>query len=368
MGDRRPPSWPAGEVALGCALAAVLAFWAVRLAGSWGGGSWVFDCVAGAVVGVLALARRLDRAWAAVGGLAVAAVAVVVAGLAGLPSEPGPGLVLGLSVLVGSAIRVLPSRTACAFAAGGLAVAAASVPGAHNGAVVTLNAAGWLAAVSVGGGLRLLAARRHAAAERVRRDERLRLARELHDVAAHHMTGIVLQAQAARLLARKRPDELDGSLVDIEDASSGALAAMRRVVGLLRDTGDGVPAAPERLADLVGRFDGPAVTLRAPDDADRWPPEVAGTVHRVVQESLTNVARHAPRARSVTVEVARKGADVVVEVTDDAPAPPPSRRRTGYGLIGMRERVEALDGTLRAGPRTNGGWSVQATLPLGTRR
>jgi signal transduction histidine kinase len=221
---------------------------------------------------LIASARRRDPGWAAVAGLAVAAVAILVSGLAGLPSEPGPAMALGLSVLVGSAIRSLPALPACAVAAGGLAVAAGSLPTAHTSSVVALNGAGWLAAVAVGGGLRLLAARRRAEAERVRHDERLQLARELHDVVAHHVTGIVLQAQAARLLARKRPEQVDDSLADIEDASTGALAAMRRVVGLLRDT---APAACESLYDLVERFDGPAVSLRLPDDEESWPPEVA---------------------------------------------------------------------------------------------
>ncbi|MFI7417261.1 sensor histidine kinase [Nonomuraea sp. NPDC049684] len=374
--NRPELAWPGGrraaavtaQAALAAAAVAVLAFWAALIAGSWGGGYWVFDCAAGAAVCALALARRLTPVWTAAGGLAVAAVAVVVAAWAGLPNEPGPAMALGLSVLVGSAVRTLPVRPACAVAAGGLAVVAASVPGAHNGATVALNAAGWLAALGVGGGLRLLAARRLSAADRVRHDERRRLARELHDVAAHHLTGIVLQAQAARLLARRGSGPLEESLEDIEDAGAGALAALRRVVGLLREAADDVPGPPGRLADLVGGFDGPPVTLRAPGGTEGWPPEVAGTVYRIVQESLTNVARHAARARAVTVEVAvevtgQEGA-VVVEVADDAPAAPPSRSRGGYGLLGMRERVEALDGTLRAGPRPEGGWTVHATLPL----
>ncbi|NUR90512.1 MAG: hypothetical protein HOY71_41090, partial [Nonomuraea sp.] len=136
--------WVAGEVALGAGLAVVAGFWAVRIAQSWGGAYWVVDAGAGALVGGFAVGRRVDRGWAAAGGLVVAGAAVVVAGVGGLPSEPGPAVALGLSVLVGSAIRVLPSRAACRVAAGGLVVAAASVPWAHNGAVVTLNVGGWL--------------------------------------------------------------------------------------------------------------------------------------------------------------------------------------------------------------------------------
>ncbi|GIH40785.1 hypothetical protein Mco01_37850 [Microbispora corallina] len=367
----------AAVAGLGAVFAAALAVQAYRIAHSWGGGAWRFDCVAGLVVCVIALARRRDLGWAAVAGLAVAAVAVPAAKAAHLPGEPGLAMTLALSVLLGSAIRVLRPLAACAVAAGGLAVAAATAvpPPDHLAPVTRLYGAAWLAALAAGLGLRLLDARRRAAAERVRRDERLALARELHDVVAHHITGIVVQAQGARIVARRQPEKLEESLAGIEAAGSEALTAMRRVVGLLRDAGDAAPATPgpERLGELVSRFDGhfdgrgPAVSLRLPDGEGTaaWPPEVTSTVYRVVQESLTNITRHARHARSATVTVAQDGHVVTVEVVDDAPPGPvrPSHRG-GYGLVGMRERLEALGGTLRAGPRAGAGWAVLATLPV----
>jgi signal transduction histidine kinase len=181
----------------------------------------------------------------------------------------------------------------------------------------------------------------------------------------------VVQAQAAQLASRKHPDDKVGrSMADIEAAGSGALGAIRRVVGLLRDGDDAVTVTPgfEQLSELVrgfdGRGEGPAVRLRVPDGEPMWPSEVSSTIYRVVQESLTNIARHAPTARSVTVDIAQDHQAVTVEVTDDAPAAPTRYHRGGYGLVGMRERVEALGGTLRAGPRGDAGWSVWATLPL----
>ncbi|WP_431895529.1 sensor histidine kinase [Nonomuraea sp. bgisy101] len=365
--------WPA-DVVLGAVFAAALAFQASRIAESWGPGYWQFGCAAGAVVCVIALGRRRDRAWAAVAGLAVAGAAVLAGLFAHLPAEPGPAMALGLSVLVGSTTRALPAPPACALAAGGLAVViggplTSDTSSAGLPPVTALSGAVLLAGLSAGLCLRLLAARRRAAAERVRRDERLQLARELHDVVAHHVTGIVLQSQAARLLARKQAERLDDSLAGIEAAGSDALAAMRRLVGLLRDADDAALATlgAERLSDLVTRFEGPAVRLRLPGDEDTsgWPPEVSSTVYRVVQESLTNISRHAPHARSVMVDVSRDGDAVVVEVVDDAPpAPALHHRRAGYGLVGMRERLEALGGTLSAGPRHGAGWSVLATLPV----
>ncbi|KAA9376542.1 sensor histidine kinase [Microbispora cellulosiformans] len=382
-GGGRAWRW-AADALLAAVFVVVLVFWASLIAGSWGGGYWRFDCAAGAAVCAVALARRRDRAWAAVAGLAVAATAVLAARFAGLPAEPGPGMALGLAVLVASAVRNLPVRTACGVAAGGLAVAVGSLLTAHTFAagvpsVTAMNLATWAAGVAAGLSPRLLDARRRAVAEAVRQAERLALARELHDVVAHHVTGIVVQAQAARLVASRSPEKAGDALGQIETAGSDALAAMRRVVGLLRVAEGGAGGSrdgaaltgPERLGDLVGRFEagGRPVRLRLPreEETAAWPPEVASTVYRVVQEALTNIARHAPRARAVTVSVERDRDVVVVEVADDAPGPGGASlggSRSGYGLLGMRERVEALGGTLRAGPRPGSGWSVLATLPV----
>ena len=354
------------DVGLGVVFATALGYEAVRIADSWGDGYWQFDLAAGAVVSVIALIRRRDPARALVAGLAVAAVAVLVVRFTALPGQPSPAMVLALSVLLATAVRTLPTWPAVAAASASLAVAASSVFTAHgpiaHSAVVLLNGLGWLAAIAIGLFGRLRHIRRLAVIERVRRDERLELARELHDVVAHHITGVVLQAQAARIVQRKRPEQLDDSLTDIETASSEALTAMRRVVGLLRDNNNAPPARPEDLTELVARFakHGPPVELRM--SGPELPPEITSTVHRVVQEALTNIARHAPQARTVTVEVGQDPDGIAVEVLDDAPATA-VRHRAGYGLIGLRERVEALGGTFSAGRRQGGGWSVLARLP-----
>lgn len=358
------------EAGLALLCAAVLTVQAVAIATTWGGTAWVFDLAAGAVAGALALARHRHRTAAALAGLVVAAVAVAVAALAGLPTEPGPALALALSVLTGSAARALPPRRAVALAAGALAVIAAAFALRPSSPVPALAGVGWLLALAVGLGLRLRDERRRALADRIRQDQRLDLARDLHDVVAHHITGVVLATQAARLTARKRPADLDDTLASVEAAGTDALAAMRRLVGLLRDTADTPRAADtESIRALVERFGarGPAVRLTLPEDGEEaWPAEIAGTVYRVVQEALTNVSRHAPRAGGVAVTVTGDGHGVTVEVTDDGTAA--RRRRTGgYGLIGMRERVEALGGTLDAGPAGPAGWSVRATLPLPAR-
>jgi signal transduction histidine kinase len=279
-------------------------------------------------------------------------------------------------VLTASAVGHLPVRSACAVAAGGLAVVGISaLPeiGSSSGMpVVWLNLVLWLGGLAAGLVPRLLAARRRKAADRVRREERLAVARELHDVVAHHITGIVIEAQAGRIEAPGGPggERARDSFAAIEAEGAEAMTAMRRVVGLLREDG-GASLAAERLTDLVERFGrrgGPAVSLHRSEDERGWPPEVAAAVHRVVQESLTNVARHAAHAGAVTVRVTRDGEALTVEVVDDAPGPPRRRRPGGYGLIGMRERVRALGGALEAGPRGGGGWSVVAVLPLSDRR
>ncbi|MEV4133226.1 histidine kinase [Dactylosporangium sp. NPDC049742] len=365
----------AGNIGLAAALAIVVTGTAVAIAASWGGAYFLPGALAGTLAGVAALLRHRGRLRAAVAGLTVAVVAVSAALIAGLPAEPGPAVSLALAVLVGSVTRVEPLRAAAWIAAASLAVIAVGAfahPGESGAFAVTMfGALAWAAGLLIGVGLRLLDARRLAAVEAVRRDERLTIARELHDVVAHYVTGIVVQAQAAQLVARRDPVKAGKTFADIEAAGAEALAAVRRVVGVLRDdAGDGadgwdVSVGQERIADLVWRFEriGPPVHLELPADEDRWPVEVAGAVHRVVQESLTNVARHAAHARSVTVVLSESEGTVMVRVADDGEgAPPPAH--SGYGIVGMRERVEALGGTLSAGPAPGGGWQVQGTLPL----
>jgi len=373
-----------GNVALGVLFAAVLLLMAVQYAGQ--GRPWVFDSAVGGVVCAVALGRRRSPGWAAVIGLTVATAAAPLAPVLHLPGEPGAAALLALLVLAAAAIRTLPWRPAVALAAAGAGlmgtgltvVGLAATQASSTPFRVGLQA--WTLGLGVGLALRLLDYRRSTTAESVRRDERLELARELHDVVAHHITGIVVQAQAARIVGRRDPERLDDALAGIEAAGAEALTAMRRVVGLLRDTDDAAttyslgPTGPEQLRALVSRFEGhgPRVRLDLPGGQAAWPPEVGSTVFRVVQESLTNIARHAPHARTASVEVEAVPADrpdsVTVRITDDAAnAHTPRLPRGGFGLVGMRERVEALGGSLSAGPEPRGGWCVTARIPFSAR-
>jgi signal transduction histidine kinase len=321
-----------------------------------------------------------NRAWAAAGGLVMFAAAALAVALGAIPPGPvfsGGGLIAAV-VLGAAAVRTLPPRPAAILGvAGTAAVAVFETAGPdglfdHRTVYALAGAVLWSAGLAVGLYLRYLDFLHRQRLEAVRRDERLELARELHDVAAHHVTGIVVQAQAARFAGPEDPGPLLATLGGIESAGLDTLAAIRQLVGLLRDPADtdGMAAGPEPIAELVERFarHGPAVDLRLPPDltACGWPPQVASTVYRIVQEALTNVARHAPGAQSVTVTISHDPQQVRVEVTDDGPAAAPrhTRHAGGYGLAGMRERVEALGGKIRTGPRPEAGWSVQASLPV----
>lgn len=360
------------DVALGVVLAAVLAGEAVRSVTRTpgaAGGQWLFDLVVGLVICATALLRGRNRAWAAVIGLAAFGLATVVARFWHLaPQPPLSGSLFGLLVLGAAAVRTLPTRVAATIGGAGLVVVTASEIGSlslDNRAFTTLLAATlWAGALAAGLWLRSVDARRDQALDAVRRDERIELARELHDVVAHHVTGIVVQAQAAKFTGT--PEQLVPALDNIETAGLDTLAAIRQLVGLLRDPEDtsGTSPVPEPVSRLVERFarHGPAVDLRLPAEP-AWPPEVTTTVYRIVQEALTNITRHAPGARSVTVTVTDDHRRVGVEITDDAPAGAHGHGG-GYGLVGMRERVEALGGQLRAGPRPGTGWAVNASLPV----
>lgn len=349
------------NAALGVVLAAMLAAQAHTLAQQHR--DWLLGLVTGLLLSGLVLARARQPSLAAVAGLGLCAAAEVIAQLARLPGEPGLAATLALVVLIGSAVRRLPVPAAACIAAGGAAVTAGVITSHPD--VGLLAAQLWALALAAGLCLRLLDARHRALIQTVRRDERLDLARELHDAAAQHMTGVVLQAQAARLVARRDPAAIDGALAGIEAASSAALSSMRQVIGVLREPDDAAGRTPPGhgdLDELVHRF-GTRVRLRRPDgpDGTAWPAEVSSTIYRVVQEALTNVARHAPDACDISVTLADDPRSVTVLIANDGAQR--SVKTGGYGLIGMRERVQALGGTLSAGPDGSGGWTVLATLP-----
>jgi signal transduction histidine kinase len=230
------------------------------------------------------------------------------------------------------------------------------------------------------GYLRVLDDRRRLAVTETRRAERLAMAADLHDFVAHHVTGILVQTRMARMLATTEPDRLDPVLARIEHAAGEALESMRRTVGILRSGPAAGPEPADRhpsndlstLAELVEGFGGRiglrAVVLRDPGVPPDLPHEMQAAAHRVVQEALTNVLRHAADATQVTVNLSYEDDVLRVSVRDNGRSSSHFAHGGGFGLIGLAERVSALDGELRAGPHPPGGWEVAALLPTPSSR
>jgi len=243
---------------------------------------------------------------------------------------------------------------------------------------------------------RLVVEEERAERERARRAvlaERARIARELHDIVAHHMSVIAIQAEAVPLRARGDSGQLEAGLAEIRELSLKALAEMRRVLGVLRDESGVRDTAPqpglEALDELLetSRAAGLNVSLYVTGALTDLPEAVSLSAYRIVQESLSNAMRHAPGA-SVTIRVerlpgelrlraangpARPGLAVPAEgrdgeadrhTADDERTGAPGGAGGGQGLVGMRERAAMLGGTLEAGPTDDGGFVVSATLPI----
>jgi signal transduction histidine kinase len=366
----------AGAVNLALALIFLItwAVEAVAVSRSWGLESWTLGGSASLLVALLALGRTRAPGAAAAAGLLVALLTVGAAQARDYPAEPGPAMALGLAVLTSAAIRALRPGPAAGVAAGGLTVVLATLlfardSGAEIPFVTALNATCWLVGISVGVALRHRDDRARAGVEAIRREVRLEIARDLHDVVAHHVTGIVVQAQAGRLVGRDRPEVATEVLASIESAGTEALTSIRRVVGLLRTADDTTRGTHDldRLAALVeqSRDHGFDVTLDIVGDLGSRSAEVTATLYRIVQEALTNITRHASGARCVEVRVrAEPDNSLIVDVSDDGPHQPNRIGRGGFGLIGMRERVQALGGELVVGPRPGAGWLVHAEIPI----
>ena len=194
--------------------------------------------------------------------------------------------------------------------------------------------------------------------------ERLRIARELHDVVAHNVSAMAIQAGAARVSGAPAEQALES----IEHGARDTLAELNRLLGVLRKTGD-APLAPQpALADVEtllkpARDAGLRASLRVTGEPRQLPQAVELSAYRIVQEALTNVLKHANASR-VEVTIDYRPDSVALTVSDNGTGTPPSTDAAGHGLIGMRERVELFGGDLTTGSSSLGGFTVKATLPV----
>jgi signal transduction histidine kinase len=209
---------------------------------------------------------------------------------------------------------------------------------------------------------------RDEAAQRKAMEERLRIARELHDSLTHSISVIQVQAGVAVHLARKRGEDVPPALLAIQEAGADAVRELRATLGVLRSEEDGDGSGLGQLDSLVARARaaGLPVTVTVTGTGRPLPPEVDQAAYRIVQEALTNVSRHAGHARaSVHLHYTPETLSIQVDNDGNGTATGAGTRPSGpgLGLVGMRERVSALGGRLQAGPQDDGGFQVRAELP-----
>ncbi|MFI6895174.1 sensor histidine kinase [Streptomyces sp. NPDC050256] len=338
----------------------------------------------------------LDLVLVATGSLALAAhrraprtvLAVTTLALSGYVLHAHPGTWAAFPVLVAvhaaarSGHRAWGVTAGALFLAGYFTVLITAAPAAESVVERTLLLLGWFLCAGVTGLIdknwqaylrqteqRALDAERTRDEAALRRagEERLRIARELHDSLTHSISIVKLQAGVAVHLARKRGTEVEPALLAIQEASGEAMRELRATLEVLRtdvvEPGTGL----DRIGELAERARSAGIALAVTVSGEERPLPVAvdRAAYRIVQEALTNVARHADRAPT-SVKLAYGRSALTVRVDDHGPCAPGDTVTAGTGLTGMRERVTALGGTLAAAPRRAGGFSVHAELPLDT--
>jgi signal transduction histidine kinase len=297
----------------------------------------------------------------------------------------GSALAYGLLIPIAPAFAVatVAARTSRrrALWAGGLALAAmiAAAVASDDYPSLILFAAGWVAGDSIRTRRAYFAEleekadrlerEREANVQRAAAEEQARISRELHDVIAHNVSVMTVQAAAARDVFEREPERAREALGSIESTGRAALTELRRLLGSIR-TGDGPDLTPQpgldRLDDLVAqvRSAGLAVDVTVEGEPRRLPAAVDLSAYRIVQEALTNSLKHAS-AKRASVEIRFGPDDVAVAVRDDGIGAAAANGGGGHGLVGMRERVAVFGGDLDAGPAPGGGYAVWARLPTG---
>lgn len=261
----------------------------------------------------------------------------------------GREAVLGLAIiLVAASVTMLANWTGAGEAIGGVAV------------LVTACTLGWAVRSQHGARERVL--------EQVKSQERVMLARELHDTVAHHVSAIAIQAQAGRALAATRPSAAAEALEVIETEASRTLAQMRAMVRVLRSEAPADYAPQPGVADLERLSEAssaaPRVQVSVRGDLSALPAAIDAAVFRIAQEAVTNARRHARNASLIDVRVAGDQSTVSLVIRDDGdPRAGDLVPDVGFGLTGMAERAQLLGGACEAGPCPGRGWAVSATLP-----
>jgi signal transduction histidine kinase len=357
---------------------------------------WVIAVgVAGAllVTGVSGQPSSTDRdvlgyALLTAGGLALAArrrapaAVLAVTGLCAVAYQAAGFDVPAVAYLFAVYAAVRAGHRAAAVAASLTVLAAlplaALASGLHDTGEAFAQARGaleiaWLIAAGAAGEALRQAERRADEAERTREEtarrradeERLRIARELHDSLTHQISVIKVQADVAVHVARRRGEEVPEALLAIQEAGREAARELRVTLEALRDDDTAPPRGLDDVPELVERAGrtGLKATLTIEGQRHDVPAAVGRTVYRIVQESLTNIARHAD-AGTASVRIDCRPDALALRIDDDGKATPAVAPTPGVGLQGMRERVTALGGRLRAEPRGEGGFTVQAELPL----
>lgn len=320
----------------------------------------------------LLLAAVLPLLWRTSYPLAVFVVTMAVALIYHRTDyPPGPVIAGAIIALFTFAMRAGPWRAGAAAGVGLLGAYVSYVLGGnpwlpHVAATGFLALAAAVVAFGTAARARAAAVRasRERAVEREQRlaeEERLRVAREVHDVVAHSLAMINVQAGVAAHVADRKPEQAKEALLAIKDASRTALHDLRAALGVLR-TGDRAPVPSlDRVDELIDATSSTGLRVDLHGDPGELPAQVGAAAYRIVQESLTNVVRHARDATAAVVRLTRREDMLVIEVSDDGA--PPEEVHGGNGLRGMRERAEALGGTLVAAPGERG-FLVRAELPL----